>query len=128
MTHGSCGGVLGNYASISGATVHRTGPSLDLAVLSYLEGFTFFLDFAKEVESRQKIETRQLITSLNKLISYWPTYRLALQTIDKRLWQSSPPPRPTPIMALYPNGRIRWFYWEPALRSRPLKWCSHLPS
>jgi hypothetical protein len=115
VTHGSCGGVLGNYSSISGATVHRTGPSLDLAVLSYLEGLTFFRDFTKEIEARQGLDTRQLTISLNKLLSYWPTYRKVLRVIDRRLWPSSPPPSPTPIMALYPNGRIRWFYWEPAL-------------
>ncbi|MFF9117256.1 DUF5677 domain-containing protein [Streptomyces massasporeus] len=115
VTHGSCGGVMGNYSAIAGLNVHRTGPSLGLAALSYLEGLTFFRDFIKEIGARQGVETRQLLASLNSLIAYWPTYRLALRVIDRRLWPSSPPPSPTPIMALYPNGRIRWFYWEPTL-------------
>ncbi|WP_327696949.1 DUF5677 domain-containing protein [Streptomyces sp. NBC_00459] len=120
VTHGSCGGVLGSHAEIAGSTVHRTGPSLELAVLSYLEGFTFFREFAKEVGSRQTIDTRRLVEDIDSLLAYWPKYRQALTEIDKLFWPESPPPGPVAIMAIYPNGRARWFFWEPALnRMKP---------
>ncbi|MEU3348786.1 DUF5677 domain-containing protein [Streptomyces sp. NPDC006700] len=120
VTHGSCGGVLGSHTAIAGHTVHRTGPSLELAVLSYLEGFTFFRAFAGEVGTRQRIETRELIESIDALLNYWPTYRQALTSIDAMIWPESPPPGPVAIMAMYPNGRARWFFWEPALnRMKP---------
>ncbi|MBP5869244.1 DUF5677 domain-containing protein [Streptomyces europaeiscabiei] len=116
VTHGSSGGVLGSHAAIAGKTVHRTGFSLELAVLSYLEGFTFFREFAKEVNARQSIDTSRLVRWLDILLAYWPKYRHALMEIDTLIWPVAPPPSPVAIMALYPNGRIRWFFWEPALR------------
>ncbi|WP_220293492.1 DUF5677 domain-containing protein [Streptomyces sp. MBT84] len=120
VTHGSCGGVLGSYTAIAGQTVHRTGYSLELAVLSYIEGFTFFRGFATEVGSRQAIQTHRLVESINALLNYWPKYRQALMEIDALFWPTSPPPSPVAIMALYPSGRIRWFFWEPALnRMKP---------
>ncbi len=115
VTHGSCGGVLGSHATITGKTVHRTGYSLELATLSYLEGFTFFQEFTEQIEARQTIDTRQLADSIDVLLGYWPKYRNALMEIDKLLWPASPPPGPVAIMALYPNGRVRWFFWEPTL-------------
>ncbi|MGW7661574.1 DUF5677 domain-containing protein [Streptomyces sp. NPDC054756] len=120
VTHGSCGGVLGNHASIAGHTVHRTGPSLELAVLSYLEGFTFFRELTREIGTRQNIETRKLAESIEALLRYWPTYRQVLTAIDTLTWPESPPPGPVAIMALYANGRIRWFFWEPALNRMKL--------
>ncbi|WP_159027550.1 MULTISPECIES: DUF5677 domain-containing protein [unclassified Streptomyces] len=120
VTHGSCGGVLGSYASIEGRTVHRTGPSLELAILSYLEGFTFFREFAKEVGARQTIETRKLVDGLDSLLNYWPNYRQALTEVDGLVWPETPPPGPIAIMAVYPNGRVRWFFWEPALNRMKL--------
>ncbi|MFJ3227950.1 DUF5677 domain-containing protein [Streptomyces sp. NPDC086783] len=120
VTHGSCGGVLGSHADISGRTVHRTGPSLELAVLSYLEGFTFFRAFAKEIGTRQNIETRKLIESIDNLLNYWPKYRQALTDLDAMIWPETPPPGPIAIMAIHPNGRARWYFWEPALnRMKP---------
>ncbi|MFD8523451.1 DUF5677 domain-containing protein [Streptomyces capillispiralis] len=120
VTHGSCGGVLGSHAAIAGHTVHRTGPSLELAVLSYLEGFTFFRAFANEVGARQSIDTRKLIESIEILLAYWPKYRQALTDIDDLIWPTTPPPGPVAIMAIYPNGRARWFFWEPSLnRMKP---------
>ncbi|GAA0187639.1 DUF5677 domain-containing protein [Streptomyces thermocarboxydus] len=116
VTHGSCGGVLGSHAAGSDYTVHRTGPSLELAVLSYLEGFTFFRAFAKEVGDRQNIDTRKLIESIDTLLDHWPIYRQALTDIDALLWPESPPPGPVAIVAIYPNGRARWFFWEPTIK------------
>ncbi|MFC8698617.1 DUF5677 domain-containing protein [Streptomyces parvus] len=115
VTHGSCGGVLGSHAEIAGQTVHRTGPSLELAALSYLEGFTFFRDFTKEIGLRQNMETRRLVESLERLLEYWPTYRATLADIDKYIWPEGPPPAPIAIMAVYPGERVRWFFWEPGL-------------
>ncbi|MFE7411481.1 DUF5677 domain-containing protein [Streptomyces laurentii] len=115
VTHGSCGGTLGTHADVEGRTVHRIGPSLDLAIFSYLEGLTFFRAFAHEVGKSGAVNTSPLVESINKLIEGWPAYRAALQAIDKAIWPSSPPPPPIAIMALYPNGRIRWFYFEPVL-------------
>ncbi|MFD7864109.1 DUF5677 domain-containing protein [Streptomyces sp. NPDC059783] len=120
VTHGSCGGVLGSRTAIAGQIVHRTGPSLELAVLSYLEGFTFFREFAREIGTRQHIEALNLIESIEALLSYWPKYRQALTEIDGLLWPESPPAGPIAIVAIYPNGRARWFFWEPALnRMKP---------
>ncbi|MFJ5996005.1 DUF5677 domain-containing protein [Streptomyces sp. NPDC092370] len=120
VTHGSCGGVLGSRADIAGKTVHRTGFSLELAVLSYLEGFTFFRAFAAEINSRQSIDTQRLTEWVDVLLAYWPNYRQALMEIDANTWPTSPPPSPVAILALYPNGRVRWFFWEPALsRMKP---------
>ncbi|MFE1236701.1 DUF5677 domain-containing protein [Streptomyces tendae] len=115
VTHGSCGGVLGSHAAIAGRSVHRTGLSLELAVLSYLEGFTFFRAFAKEIGTRQAIDTRSLVERTDLLIHYWPRYRTALMEVDSLIWPESPPPSPVAVLALYPNERIRWFFWEPAL-------------
>ncbi|WP_331759012.1 DUF5677 domain-containing protein [Streptomyces anulatus] len=116
VTHGSGGGVLGSYIRISGSAIHRTGgPSLELAIISYLEGITFFRNFAREIETRQSIPTSGLVKALNDAIDYWPDYRKMLQALDKETWPSEPPPSPAPVMALYPGGGIRWFLWEPAL-------------
>ncbi|MGY5068386.1 DUF5677 domain-containing protein [Streptomyces griseus] len=115
VTHGSGGGVLGSYTHISGSAVHRTGgPSLELAVISYLEGMTFFRNFARDIESHQAIPTRELVVALEKVIAYWPIYRNALQALDKDTWPIEPPPSPAPVLALYPGGGTRWFLWEPA--------------
>jgi hypothetical protein len=115
VTHGSCGGVLGSYSEIVGQTVHRTGYSFDLAILSYLEGLTFFREFVKEICLRHPIEARKLVESVDRLVEYWPKYRRALIAIDAHVWPTSPPPMPIAVMALYSNGRIRWFFWEPIL-------------
>ncbi len=120
VTHGSYGGVLGSHAEISGASVHRIGPSLDLAILSYLEGLTFFRSFASEVGSRQSVDTGKLTEAIDALLSYWPTYRQGLLDVDKYVWPASPPPSPIAVMALYPSGRIRWFFFEPALSKMKL--------
>ncbi|MEU5753506.1 DUF5677 domain-containing protein [Streptomyces sp. NPDC047829] len=120
VTHGSCGGVLGSHAAIAGQAVHRTGPSLELAVLAYLEGFTFFREFAREIDQRQHIETRKLVESLEALLRYWPRYRQVLTEIDALIWPESPPPGPVAIMALYAGDRIRWFFWEPGLNRMKL--------
>ncbi len=125
VTHGSCGGVLGSHAAIAGKTVHRTGYSLELAVVAYLEGFTFFRGLAVEIDARQSIDTRRLVEWVDVLLTYWPRYRRALMEIDALIWPDSPPPSPVAILALYPNERIRWFFWEPALnRMKP----AHTPA
>jgi hypothetical protein len=116
VTHGSCGGVLGTYMDVKGKPVHRVGPSLDLAALAYLEGISFFRDFVREIEKREGDDTSDLVTSLNRLIGYWPWYRKAIAAIDRMIWPENPPPSPTAIMAIYGSGRVRWFYWEPVLQ------------
>ncbi|MFJ8659300.1 DUF5677 domain-containing protein [Streptomyces sp. NPDC093795] len=127
VTHGSSGGILGTHSLIQGFTVHRIGPSLDLAIFAYLEGLRFFRHFVSEVGKNDLIDTTSLIISLDHLIAFWPTYRRSLHAIDRDLWPATPPPPPIAIMALYPNGRIRWFYLEPVLNimKRALKPAEH---
>lgn len=115
VTHGSRGGILGSHSTISGRTVHRIGPSLDLAILSYLEGFTFFRQLSFEMGAHQNFDTHELVAALDSALGYWPTYREALLAVDRQIWPSMPPPGPVAIMALYPNGRVRWLLWEPTL-------------
>ncbi|MEU2455875.1 DUF5677 domain-containing protein [Streptomyces sp. NPDC012765] len=116
VTHGSAGGVLGTYADVTGRTVHRTGPSLDLAVLAYLEGISFFCDFVKEVERRSSINCSELVAALDRVISYWPVYRYLLQTLDRTLWPTTPPLGPVALLAMYPTGKMRWYYWDPVMK------------
>ncbi|MFF4706041.1 DUF5677 domain-containing protein [Streptomyces sp. NPDC001288] len=116
VTHGSCGGVLGTYADVKGKPVHRVGPSLGLAIVAYLEGISFFRDFVREIDKREGHDTGELVACLNRLIAYWPKYRKALTAIDRMIWPNVPPPPPVAIMAIYGSGRVRWFYWEPALK------------
>ncbi|MFD4940206.1 DUF5677 domain-containing protein [Streptomyces virginiae] len=116
VTHGSAGGVLGTYADVTGRTVHRTGPSLDLAVLAYLEGISFFRDFVREVEKRSSINCSELVAALNRIVSCWPVYRYSLQSLDRTLWPKSPPQGPVALLAMYPTGKMRWYYWDPVMK------------
>ncbi|WP_432069307.1 DUF5677 domain-containing protein [Streptomyces sp. AA1529] len=117
VTHGSFGGVLGNYGQIGAGNVHRVGLSLDLAVLCYVEGLGAFQDFAREVATRDQIEMSGLVQALDELLAQWPTYRSVLQAVDGALWPSDAPSGPVAIVAVYPStGRVRWFYWEPELK------------
>ncbi|UUU37498.1 DUF5677 domain-containing protein [Streptomyces sp. NBC_00162] len=116
VTHGSAGGVLGTYADITGLSVHRTGPSFDLAVLSYLEGISFFRDFVREVEKRSSVNCSEVVAALNRVIACWPVYRNSLQSLDRTLWPKKPPPGPVALLAMYPSGGMRWFYWDPVMK------------
>ncbi|MFB9594038.1 DUF5677 domain-containing protein [Streptomyces racemochromogenes] len=120
VTHGSAGGVLGTYADVTGRTVHRTGPSFDLAILAYLEGISFFRDFVREVEKRSSVNCSELVAALNKVISCWPLYRQSLQSLDRTLWPKTPPPGPVALLAMYPSGKMRWFYWDPIMKMMKL--------
>ncbi|MEU6340260.1 DUF5677 domain-containing protein [Streptomyces sp. NPDC046977] len=112
VTHGSYGGTLGTQRPVDGKPVHRIGPSLELAALSFLEGLSFFRDLCRRIHAVSDIDTRELVDALNALIAKWPEYREACEWVDKNLWPEAPPGKPLTVMALYPNGGTRWFVWE----------------
>ncbi|MGW7333043.1 DUF5677 domain-containing protein [Streptomyces sp. NPDC054840] len=116
VTHGSAGGVLGTFGDVMGAKVHRTGPSLDLAVLAYLEGISFFRDFISEVHDRSALDCREALSEINRAISIWPAYRYALKAVDRALWPVKPPLGPVALIAMYPSGKIRWFCYDPQIK------------
>ncbi|MFJ9243043.1 DUF5677 domain-containing protein [Streptomyces sp. NPDC101776] len=114
VTHGSFGGTLGTRREGQGLPIHRVGPSLELAVLAYPEGLSFFRDLCRRIEIIDGVDACELVDAINLLIQAWPIYKGACEWLDKQLWPNSPPPRPTSILALYPGGGARWFLWEPA--------------
>ncbi|UJA07811.1 DUF5677 domain-containing protein [Streptomyces collinus] len=113
VTHGSFGGTLGTRREGQGLPIHRVGPSLELAVLAYPEGLSFFRDLCRRIEVLDGVDAHELIDSINRLIQAWPIYKNACEWLDKQLWPDRPPMRPTAILALYPGGGARWFLWEP---------------
>lgn len=113
VTHGSLGGTLGTRRESHGLPVHRMGPSLELAVLSYPEGLSFFRDLCRRIQILDALPTTELVDAINRLIEAWPTYKNACEAVDRYLWPDSPPSQPMAILALYPQGGTRWFLWEP---------------
>ncbi|MFI9185614.1 DUF5677 domain-containing protein [Streptomyces goshikiensis] len=115
VTHGSTGGTLGTVRRGDGPTVHRMGPSIELAVITFPEGLSFFRDLCRQIESRSSVDSRNIVDSLNELIAGWGVYKEACEWVDKNLWPDSPPLPATAILAIFPNGGTRWFLWEPSL-------------
>ncbi|MFE9630564.1 DUF5677 domain-containing protein [Streptomyces sp. NPDC006463] len=115
ITHGSTGGTMGTVSNNAGRTVHRLGPSFELAALSYPEGISFFRDLCQHINSSTPIHDGRIVSTLNSLTAGWGTFKEACEWIDRNLWPDSPPPPPVAILAIYPNGRTRWFLWEPSL-------------
>ncbi|MFJ7158472.1 DUF5677 domain-containing protein [Streptomyces sp. NPDC101118] len=115
VTHGSTGGTLGTLRDDSGPTIHRMGPSFELAALAYPEGISYFRDLCQQVQSRNSIDSRRLVAELNALIAGWSIYKQACEWTDRHLWPEKIPLPATTILAIYPNGGTRWFLWEPGL-------------
>lgn len=113
VTHGSFGGTLGTRRDSQKLPVHRVGPSLELAVLSYPEGISFFRDLCRRIQILEGVDTVELVDSLNLLIGAWPVYKNACEALDRYLWPDEPPLQPAAILAFYPRGGTRWFRWEP---------------
>lgn len=113
VAHGSHGGLLGTYRDRGDVVVHRTGISLDLAVLAYLEGTSFFRSFVTEASARHDRDGTALDAALADMLATWPTYRAAMQRIDALIWPTTPPVGPMAVMGIFPNGRVRWYHHEP---------------
>jgi hypothetical protein len=47
------------------------------------------------------------------LIGQLQAVRTALRRIDARNWPTTPPPRLAAVAAMYPNGKVRWFLYDP---------------
>ncbi|MFH8891235.1 DUF5677 domain-containing protein [Streptomyces sp. NPDC017949] len=115
VTHGSAGGALGTLQAEAGPVIHRTGPSLELAILAFPEGISFFRDLCVRIHAIHGINADNLVRSLNELIAGWGTYKRACEWVDKNLWPDSPPLPGATILAIYPAGGMRWLHWEPSL-------------
>lgn len=116
VTHGSHGGIMGTYREMQGSGVHRTGRSLELAILAYYHGIYFFRDFIAELSTRLKdIDTRLLLQRLDETLALWPEYRRMMTKIDAILWPTEPPPGVVALVKAYETGALRWFLYEPVL-------------
>ncbi|MGR6998718.1 hypothetical protein ACU686_12365 [Yinghuangia aomiensis] len=93
--------------------MHRTGISLELAVLAYLEGTSFFRSFVTEASARHDRDGNALDAALAGMLAAWPTYRAVMQRIDDLIWPTTPPAGPMAVMGIFPNGRVRWYHHEP---------------
>ncbi|WP_327316733.1 DUF5677 domain-containing protein [Streptomyces sp. NBC_01235] len=113
VTHGSFGGTLGTRREDNDIPVHRVGSSLELAIISYPEGLSFFRDLCRRIHVLDGLDTSELVDAINLMIGAWPAYKAACEAVDRHLWPTSPPQKPTAVLAFYPNGGKRWFLWEP---------------
>ncbi|MEU9236848.1 DUF5677 domain-containing protein [Streptomyces subrutilus] len=116
VTHGSTGGVLGTVRSAEGQVVHRMGPSLELAIMAFPEGVSYFMELAERVDSLNGVPSVELVAALRALRNKWPEYRKACKDIDGYLWPEGPPASAMAIIGIFPGGRVRWYLHEPALK------------
>jgi hypothetical protein len=115
VIHGSSGAMAGITRTIDGQVVHRTGPDLDLAATAWFEGLVSFYNVAAKVtDVTDAWEAEEMHGRTGNLILLWPQVRAALQRIDRRLWPELPPPGPQAVVAFYPNGVRKWYYYSPS--------------
>lgn len=112
VIHGSSGSLAGITKIIADTDVHRTGPDLELASLSWVEGLVSFLGLADElVAMTDSWEAREIQGRTANLIRFWPDVRRELRRIDKQLWPKSPPTGFMALVAFYPGGR-KWYQYD----------------
>ncbi|MET9886039.1 DUF5677 domain-containing protein [Streptomyces sp. NPDC006430] len=116
VTHGSTGGVLGTVRPTGGEVVHRMGPSLELAIMAFPEGVSYFMTLASRIEALNGVNAVELVGALDALLSKWPDYRRACKWVDSQLWPENPPASAMAIMGIFPGGRVRWYLHESALK------------
>ncbi|GAB3583104.1 hypothetical protein GCM10027579_13690 [Calidifontibacter terrae] len=106
-THGSVGGLDGAIRDIEGNRVHRFGPDLELSSLAFLLGVQWWREFAR---SMPKTEAAQrAVTTADELLDCYEELLGETRRLDNEWWPTRPPNRRQAILAVWPNGKTRWY-------------------
>jgi len=115
VLHGSSGGALGIKKVIEDRIVHRTGPSLLLCPLAFLQALRYFDMLLDTYGGTHPVTfTNDLRAAIAKALMLWPKYRRAVHRLDLSIWPNSPPPNLISLfVANSPSGLEKWFIHDP---------------
>lgn len=114
VIHGSSGAMAGVTREIDDQVVHRTGPDLDLAATAWVEGLTAFYQIAQKLfDLTDAWEAEEIRDRTGNLLLGWEALRRELARVDRRMWPNHAPMGPVAVVAFYPGGKRRWYYYSP---------------
>ncbi len=116
VLHGAAGGTAGTVSrSYEGrSAVHRTGPSLELCISAYHEGLRALRSIFEQLDAADDVlDMAPALEEIDGVLSHWPEYRRAVKTLDKHLWPSEAPPRPSAVFCIFRSGATRWYMHDP---------------
>lgn len=98
------------------ATEVKVGVDLDLAATAYAEGLSILSQFFDGLEDSAGDDAEELRARTESLLAGLPQVRDALKRVDEEMSGVTPPPLPparVAVVGLYPNGRRRWYLYDP---------------
>ena len=111
FVHGNAGGLLGAKRVVGGANVHRTGPSLELCSLAWIEGLRNFAAGLPALPLVSDVDVGPTLSAVDGLLSAWGDVDGALRHVDGLMWPTSPPDHNIIVLGFFP-ARERWYYLD----------------